>query len=356
MQNPSTNTLIRPPETDQPSGLSSEEEENSNRSNKKVKNSHIMEISLTDDSTPVEILDESMETLISEGGPTEVPQGKEVKMNDRTPCVELNHGIANTDCTKTGGGGDDPQPNRHKSYKDVVSNENQKDFVFNKDDDWSDEQDSQLSSAKVHYDKSHATQPNKYECEEKGIEAEEKYCATSLTSMIDFSMSKLRKKVNAISTEVEKETEVQRYTYYRRSRAEDVSLVGDDGTKVEAVAVCHEDTSTWNPNHLAFQVLKVKPGSVPVCNFLLEDTIVWAPGLQLAPMPSDRSAAQQLTTAGQKSQEFPDGTYSQSGGTSSFRGCVVSISFKAIEQYNGGIIKTILQRFSLKEKKMVVKE
>ncbi|KAM7493004.1 hypothetical protein LguiB_027613 [Lonicera macranthoides] len=46
------------------------------------------------------------------------------------------------------------------------------------------------------------------ECEEKGIEGVEKYCATSLESMIDFSMSKLGKKVNAISTEVEKEREV----------------------------------------------------------------------------------------------------------------------------------------------------
>lgn len=142
MQNPPTNTLILPPETDQPPGLSLKEEENSNRSNKKVKNSHIIEISFTDDSTPAEILDESMETLISGGRPSEVPQGKELKMNDRTPFVELNHGIAEFDCTKMGGGGDDPQPNRYKSYKDVVSNENQKDFVFNKDDDWSDEEDS----------------------------------------------------------------------------------------------------------------------------------------------------------------------------------------------------------------------
>ncbi|KAM7490116.1 hypothetical protein LguiA_033037 [Lonicera macranthoides] len=145
------------------------------------------------------------------------------------------------------------------------------------------------------------------ECEEKGTKGGEKYCATSLESMIDFSTSKLGKKVNAISTEVEKETEVQRYTIegvepkmagdkaaivchkqnyvyavfycYKTSsvKAYKVSLVGDDGTKAEAVAVCHEDTSAWNPNHLAFQMLKVKPGSVPVCNFLPEDNIVWVP-------------------------------------------------------------------------------
>uniref|UniRef100_A0A6N2NIK2 BURP domain-containing protein n=1 Tax=Salix viminalis TaxID=40686 RepID=A0A6N2NIK2_SALVM len=41
------------------------------------------------------------------------------------------------------------------------------------------------------------------ECENPGVEGEEKDCATSLESMIDFSTSKLRKNVQAISTEVE---------------------------------------------------------------------------------------------------------------------------------------------------------
>lgn len=141
------------------------------------------------------------------------------------------------------------------------------------------------------------------ECEEPGIEGEEKYCATSLESMIDFSTSKLGKKVEAISTDVEKETETQAYRFvgvkkmndeksvvcHKQNyayavfychktdtvRAYSVSLMGSDGTKAKAVAVCHTDTSKWNPKHLAFQVLKVKPGSVPVCHFLPEDHIVW---------------------------------------------------------------------------------
>ncbi|KAL6986718.1 BURP domain protein rd22, partial [Sarracenia purpurea var. burkii] len=33
------------------------------------------------------------------------------------------------------------------------------------------------------------------ECEDTGIKGEEKYCATSLESMVDFSTSKLGKKV-----------------------------------------------------------------------------------------------------------------------------------------------------------------
>ncbi|KAK9274078.1 hypothetical protein L1049_018892 [Liquidambar formosana] len=143
------------------------------------------------------------------------------------------------------------------------------------------------------------------ECEEPGIKGEDKFCATSLESMIDFSTYKLGKNVQAISTEVEKETKMQKYTiavgvkkvagdksvvchkqnyayavFYchttHTTSAYLVPLVGADGTKAEAVAVCHKDTSAWNPKHLAFQVLKVEPGTVPICHFLPEDHIVWA--------------------------------------------------------------------------------
>ncbi|KAA8525304.1 hypothetical protein F0562_007159 [Nyssa sinensis] len=142
------------------------------------------------------------------------------------------------------------------------------------------------------------------ECEEEGIKGEEKYCATSLESMIDFSRSKLGTNIQAISTAVEKENDQmqqysivgvkkmasdktvvchkQNYAYAvfychktQTTKAYLVSLVGADGTKAKAVAVCHTDTSAWNPKHLAFQVLKVKPGTVPVCHFLPEDHIVW---------------------------------------------------------------------------------
>ncbi|GLT85403.1 hypothetical protein SLE2022_035930 [Rubroshorea leprosula] len=144
------------------------------------------------------------------------------------------------------------------------------------------------------------------ECEQPQIQGEDKYCATSLESMIDYSTSKLGRSVQAISTEVEKQTQMQEYTieagvkktegdkavvchkqnyayavFYchesETTRAYMVPLKGADGTKVKAVAVCHTDTSKWNPKHLAFQVLKVKPGTVPVCHFLPQDHIVWVP-------------------------------------------------------------------------------
>ncbi|KAI5354680.1 hypothetical protein L3X38_007575 [Prunus dulcis] len=144
------------------------------------------------------------------------------------------------------------------------------------------------------------------ECESSGIRGEEKYCATSLESMVDFSTSKLGGNIQAISTEAEKGATLQKYTiipgvkklaagksvvchkqtypyavFYchatKTTRAYVVPLKGADGLEAKAVAVCHTDTSEWNPKHLAFQVLKVKPGTVPVCHFLPKDHIVWVP-------------------------------------------------------------------------------
>ncbi|XP_054799721.1 BURP domain protein RD22 [Prosopis cineraria] len=144
------------------------------------------------------------------------------------------------------------------------------------------------------------------ECEQAGIKGEEKYCATSLESMVDFATSKLGKKVEAVSTEAVKETRMQEYTiapgvkkigeekavvchrkeypyavFYchqtETTRAYTVPLEGADGIRVKAVAVCHTDTSQWNPKHMAFQVLRVKPGTVPVCHFLPQDHVVWVP-------------------------------------------------------------------------------
>lgn len=142
------------------------------------------------------------------------------------------------------------------------------------------------------------------ECEEPGIKGEEKYCATSLESMIDFSVSKLGKNIQAVSTDAHEQTQKQKYTissvkkmdkddeavvchkqnypyavFYchktGKTEAFSVNLVGANGDRIEAVAVCHKDTAAWNPKHLAFQVLNVKPGAVPVCHFLPENHIVW---------------------------------------------------------------------------------
>ncbi|XP_077210978.1 BURP domain protein RD22-like [Tasmannia lanceolata] len=141
-------------------------------------------------------------------------------------------------------------------------------------------------------------------CEAPPSKGEDKLCATSLESMVDFARSKLGTNVQVLSTTVDKETGSQQYTigsgvekmggpssvachgqsymyavYYCHETHDTVAykvpLVRKDGTSVEAVAVCHKDTSAWNPRHLAFQVLKVKPGSVPICHFLPEDHLLW---------------------------------------------------------------------------------
>lgn len=146
------------------------------------------------------------------------------------------------------------------------------------------------------------------ECEETGLRGEDKLCATSLESMVDFSTSKLGKSVDAISTKAENGEKKKEYSvvgvkkkkmggkgavvchreeyayavFYCHvtgaTSAYEVEMVSVDGeSRAEAVAVCHHDTAAWNPKHLAFQVLKVKPGSVAVCHFLPEDHVVWVP-------------------------------------------------------------------------------
>ncbi|KAF2294352.1 hypothetical protein GH714_009561 [Hevea brasiliensis] len=53
-----------------------------------------------------------------------------------------------------------------------------------------------------------------------------------------------------------------------------VSLRGESGDKVEAIAICHTDSSRWEHDHIVFRLLQVKPGS-PVCHFLPAGHLVW---------------------------------------------------------------------------------
>lgn len=148
------------------------------------------------------------------------------------------------------------------------------------------------------------------ECESPGIKGESKYCATSLESMIDYSMSRLgSKRVTVLATNVPKTSKSvkqeytimgvkyeskpgeksvvchsERYAYavfycheVQSTRTARVWVKGEDGSRAEAVAVCHADTSAWNPNHVAFQVLNVKPGEASLCHFIPQDHVVWLP-------------------------------------------------------------------------------
>lgn len=148
------------------------------------------------------------------------------------------------------------------------------------------------------------------ECESPAINGESKYCATSLESMIDYSTSRLGSNhVTVLATNVPKTAKSmkqeytivgvkyvskpgeksvvchsQKYAYAvfycheaQGTKTARVWVKGEDGSRAEAVAVCHEDTSAWNPSHVAFQVLNVKPGAASLCHFIPQDHVVWLP-------------------------------------------------------------------------------
>ncbi|XP_050229840.1 BURP domain-containing protein 5-like [Mercurialis annua] len=143
------------------------------------------------------------------------------------------------------------------------------------------------------------------QCEAPNVLGEDKYCATSFESLVDFVTAKLGSNITAFSNEVEEENKKQEYTILKdikmigdkqivchklrykyavfychaisATKAYMVPMVGDDGSKAKAIVVCHFDTSAWNSDHLAFQVLNMKPGGSPICHFLNTDTIVWVP-------------------------------------------------------------------------------
>lgn len=141
------------------------------------------------------------------------------------------------------------------------------------------------------------------ECEAKALPGEVKRCATSLESMVDFAMSGLNSRnIRAMSTSVAKAiTPNQKYTitglnkvkaselvachaqgyayavfhcHTTTASAYTVSLIGAEGTKVQALAACHMDAAAGVEE--AYKKLGVKPGSVPVCHFLPQDDLLWA--------------------------------------------------------------------------------
>ncbi|XP_042471641.1 BURP domain-containing protein 3-like [Zingiber officinale] len=153
-------------------------------------------------------------------------------------------------------------------------------------------------------------------CERTANARETKHCATSIESMVDFAVSALATDyVSAVSTVANSTAAeaMQRYAVegFERMGGEGlgvfchaepyayvvfhchavgkgmmreyaVSLKGSDGSRVEAMAVCHLDTTSWNPQHLMLQVLQVKPGSAePVCHFLPSDHVLWTPRQQM---------------------------------------------------------------------------
>lgn len=149
------------------------------------------------------------------------------------------------------------------------------------------------------------------ECESKPIKGEVKLCATSFESMVEFTQNVIGSKseIQGYATlhKTKSSVTLQNYTiveilteilapkmvachtvpypyavFYCHGQESDnrvyrVSLVGENGDKVEAMAVCHMDTSQWAPSHVSFQVLRVTPGSSSVCHFFPADNYIWVP-------------------------------------------------------------------------------
>ena len=145
-------------------------------------------------------------------------------------------------------------------------------------------------------------------CERGEMSGEEKYCVRSFESFIDSSVSMLAgKNIRLLSHQIGKPPPtnswftigqkrdlgdkknivchkmIYPYAVYlchsiRNTTVYQVPVVNmQDGTKANGVAVCHEDTSGWDPNHVSFRYLKIKPGTVPICHFVNRDTLVWVP-------------------------------------------------------------------------------
>ncbi|XP_042486139.1 polygalacturonase-1 non-catalytic subunit beta-like, partial [Macadamia integrifolia] len=141
-------------------------------------------------------------------------------------------------------------------------------------------------------------------CEESSIRCEQCTCATSVEDLIDFVVEKLGHHVSIWSTEnVEGSYEnvtigVVKLIYGNLSEPpvichsqpflfqvyfchilRKVKIYAVDihaHKKVNhAIMACHYDTSTWNPNHLAFKLLGIGPGLIEVCHWINKNGVVW---------------------------------------------------------------------------------
>ncbi|XP_047173434.1 BURP domain-containing protein BNM2C-like [Vigna umbellata] len=150
------------------------------------------------------------------------------------------------------------------------------------------------------------------QCEGEPITGETKICATSLESMLEFVSTTIgsETKHNLLTTSLPTISGVplQKFTildvsedinapkwvachpltypyaiHYCHfiatgSKVFKVSLGSENGeNKVEALGICHLDTSDWDPNHILFRQLGIKAGQDPVCHFFPVKHLLWIP-------------------------------------------------------------------------------
>ncbi|XP_031474044.1 BURP domain-containing protein 5-like [Nymphaea colorata] len=148
-------------------------------------------------------------------------------------------------------------------------------------------------------------------CESPAIKGETRFCATSLESMVDFATTQLgTNNLRVLSTLVHQENKTEQqldqsyvvrpgivkmeshvavachlmsYPYavfYCHKTMDTKSFVvplmaEEDGSRVDAAVVCHDDTSHWDPRHASFKVLGVEPGTASICHFLPPNHFLW---------------------------------------------------------------------------------
>lgn len=47
------------------------------------------------------------------------------------------------------------------------------------------------------------------------------------------------------------------------------------GMAITVAAICHIDTSQWDPDHISFKLLGTKPGGAPICHYLQYGDMIW---------------------------------------------------------------------------------
>ncbi|KAK8916666.1 BURP domain-containing protein 3 [Platanthera zijinensis] len=148
------------------------------------------------------------------------------------------------------------------------------------------------------------------ECEEPPLDGESKRCVTSLESMVEFIEAELGDgDVRIVETAVARGGLVSGRQEYvvgsagpRLLRAEGVvschsepypralyychatkhieiykvHMLGANGIVVDAVMTCHTNTSAWNPDYIGFRMLRVKPGTEPICHFMPQGNLIFA--------------------------------------------------------------------------------
>ena len=147
-----------------------------------------------------------------------------------------------------------------------------------------------------------------YLCENPALPGEQFDCPATLSAMAQFVVSQLGSNVEALSTSGAPATApanqapVQIVDFTKRSLAEgehilichslmfpsalyychhvtgtkvvQASLLGADESLIQAVGICHMDTSLWATEHPAFAALNI-PRGAEACHWASENDIVW---------------------------------------------------------------------------------